>query len=596
LIQNLDYNLADKDFTNLEKIRNLVISDSIFSNNKNILSNAIYLNSFFVDGNDTWNSGIIQHSIWNGGTFSNGSIRDSRWINGDFKNGLFYNSRTFNGTSSLVSPYYYSENINSYYRKGLTLPNNRNSWQDGTFLNGVFYKGDWESGTFSNGYFEYSKWYDGIFQNGTIGSKKLSATDTRFYNGTVSFATVENATLYAEDTSINSNVDQNINWISGVFNDGLFGSNTTQLANNSAVWKSGVFNGGQFISNAKWKYGKFNGGKFLSSYGWTQSESLSNLDYGWEDGIFNGGEFGNANGLTNSTWYTGEFNDGIFKGRVWNNGVFLYGDFQGSGSNPVGGATSGNANIFVDSYSQSYWGKWRNGILTNNKDKFIKDKKFFTTLQKSVDLEKSNKPPKQAKFKNALWLSGTFSHPNGEMNSSVWLDGAFERGKFINSSFNPYVKRNNSLTPSFNIDDTCYWENGTLDNSDFYISRWKNGNFIMGTGIGMIWENGIVSYMNAFNIFWESGTWRNGNWYGSSFEYDGSISDDYTYSILKRGMSWSGTSSCHIWNIFLQPGDEIQITNATASAMSGGNQNSNGWLSSSDNIMELIGLNNNAIN
>jgi len=56
--------------------------------------------------------------------------------------------------------------------------------------------------------------------------------------------------------------------------------------------------------------------------------------------------------------------------------------------------------------------------------------------------------------------------------------------------------------------------------------------------------------MNAFNIFWENGLWRNGNWYGSSFEFDGSVRDDYTLQILSRGMSWSGTSDCHIWNMF----------------------------------------------
>ena len=40
-----------------------------------------------------------------------------------------------------MSPYYYSENINSYYKKG-TLPNNRNSWQSGNFIDGDFYKSD----------------------------------------------------------------------------------------------------------------------------------------------------------------------------------------------------------------------------------------------------------------------------------------------------------------------------------------------------------------------------------------------------------------------------------------------------------------------
>lgn len=708
LIQNLDYDYNDKDFSNLEKIRNLVISDSIFSNNRNILSNATYLNSFFLSGSDIWNSGIVQNSIWNGLTFSNGVLRDTRWINGEFLNGTFYESRTFDAVPSSLSPNYKSENINSYYKNGYPLPNNRNSWQSGNFYNGEFFKSDWESGTFSNGRFYYSKWYDGIFENGIIGSNQLSTTDTLFYNGTVSYAMVENASLFASDTSLTQNANQNINWLDGVFINGVFGSSITQVANNSATWYSGIFNGGQFITNAKWKNGTFNGGKFLSAYGWSQSESTFQSSYGWENGTFNGGEFGNANGLTNSTWYTGNFNNGVFKGRVWNNGIFLYGEFQGSGtSSPVSGLTSSNAQRFVDSYTYSYWGKWRSGLFTNTKDKFIKDEKFFTIPIKAKTLEKVNTGNRKALIKNALWISGTFSHPSGEMNNSVWLDGAFERGKFVSSAFNPYVERSqvsssspslsdqllfnsgfdtpngwatsssstggkfstfsagvsstaryiggasssglylyNTVTnlkpgyyqfnldivtyssnvnlkvnvgtysyfsksspfdlglntftaktnggsvslyvdtngfggtvsfasleiknvyPTFNLDDnTCYWENGDLIQSDFYISRWKNGNFIIGTATGMIWENGIASYMNAFNIFWENGTWRNGNWYGSSFEFGGDINDDYTLKILYRGMSWSGTSSCHIWNIFRQAENESRILTVPAATI-----------------------------
>ena len=730
LIQNLELNYLDKDLSNLENIKGLVVSDSIFSDNGNILSNATYENSFFLnDGSDIWNSGIIQNSIWVNGTFSNGVIRDSRWINGTFLNGWFYNSRTFNGSATVSNPYYYSENINSYYKNG-ELPNNRNSWQNGNFVDGEFYKSDWEFGTFNNGRFYYSNFYDGYINNGVIGNNQVATLDTKIYNGTVSYAFVDNATLYAIDTSYPKNVSQNISWLSGNFNNGVFGSDITQGITHSATWYNGSFFGGQFISMAKWKNGTFNGGKFLSAYGWSQSNSTNKLDYSWENGIFNGGEFGNANGLTNSTWYTGEFDGGIFRGRVWNDGVFTYGELQGSGtSSPVSGLTCANANTFVDSFSYSYWGLWRNGLVTNTKDRFIKDRKFYTKQIRSVNIERLNTPPKAAKIKNALWLSGTFSHTNGEMNNSVWLDGAFEKGNFVGSSFNPYVERGqfsifsstygpellyntnfistqggwattstsaggyyatfspgygisstahyegglsssglylyntvtklkpgryefdlNILThssnvnlkvnigtysyfnssapfnlgsnifeaktinggsvslyvdtnglggsmdidflsikekiPTFNLnDDTCYWENGKLDNSDFYISQWKNGTFNIGTASGMIWKNGVANYMNAFNIFWENGDWRNGNWYGSSFEYNGTITSDYILQILYRGMSWSGTSSAHIWNIFLDTADnETTIASAPASTVSlsaGPSVPVSGWSSAS---------------
>ena len=61
------------------------------------------------------------------------------------------------------------------------------------------------------------------------------------------------------------------------------------------------------------------------------------------------------------------------------------------------------------------------------------------------------------------------------------------------------------------------------------------------------------------------GTWKNGNWYGSSFRFDGEVDDDYTMQILMRGMSWSGTSSCHVWNIFLDNEYEPSVMSFTAS-------------------------------
>ena len=576
IIQSDTYDSSDKEYTNLNKLRSLVVTDSIYSDKSNILSSATYLYSSFVKGTDVWNDGIIQNSIWIGGTFSSGVIKESTWVNGSFVNGSFHGSRSFDANPTTYFPLYSSNRIRSYYKDGLTLgniysasgttvSNDRYSWQDGNFINGEFYKSDWEGGTFSGGRFWNSKWYNGLFENGLIGSKQVSTSDTKFYNGTVSYAIVENATLYAEDTSLNKNINANIEWNDGYFNEGVFGSNISQTASNSAIWNDGTFNGGQFINNGRWKKGTFNNGLFISGYGWTQSDSLTQSNYGWESGTFNNGKFGNANGLTNSTWYTGEFHGGIFSGRVWNNGIFLQGELQGSGGSTIGGLTCGSASTFVDSFSHSYWGLWRSGIFTDIKDKFINNQAIYT-IPTRARFEKRR--GLVAKFKNGLWQSGTFSHPGGEMSSSVWLDGAFERGKFIGSSFNPYVKRNGSTQSSFNLNDsTCYWKNGDLESSDFYISRWKNGNFNLGTATGMIWENGVCKYMNAFNVFWEKGLWRNGNWYGSSFEFDGLVTSDYVRQILFRGMSWSGTASTHIWNIFLNTEEkETQVVSAAAAA------------------------------
>lgn len=549
LIKDESYDISDKDFKDITRLKNLIIVDTIFSNNNNILSKATYMNSFFVGGNDIWDNGILYDSIWNGMNFNNGLVKESIWINGTFSNGLFYNSKSFDNDLT----YDYNQNTKSRYYKSGTEYNTRFSWQNGTFLNGEFYKSDWENGIFNNGKFYNSKFYNGTFTNGLIGDKSVSVENTFFYNGVIDYAVVENSTIVS--TKYNGISQSTIIWNDGIFNSGLFGNNVIQNVNNIATWNNGIFNGGQFIEGGKWKDGVFNGGQFISTYGWTQSDSLDLNDYGWENGIFNGGEFGSGSTSSNSTWFNGEFNGGQFKGRVWNNGVFIFGEFLGSGLNPLilgnknESLDSSNTNKFVQSFKDNYYGLWRNGYVTDVKDKYITDKKLYTDNKRSND---TTKKINTVSFKNVLWQGGIFSHPSGEIKDSVWLDGIFENGKFTSSSFNPYVIRENNTLPTFQLNDSCYWKNGIFDSGEFNISNWDNGTFITGTATGMIWNNGTVNYMNANNIFWRNGLWRNGNWNGSYFDIneDGTITNDYVRQILNRGMSFSATASCHIWNIF----------------------------------------------
>ena len=568
LIKNELYDVSDRDFNNIEKIKALLIVDSIFSGNSNILSKATYMNSYFVNGSDIWENGILYNSIWNGMTFTNGLVKSSTWLDGVFSNGLFYSSNTFDGADQKV---YNQNNINSFYKSGITkngLLNNRLSWQKGTFLNGEFYKSDWENGKFNGGKFYYSKFYGGVINGGIIGDKSISTGYTKVYSGTVNYTTVENAEVIAQPTNNITYASTSIQWNNGIFNDGIF---STLNNFNIATWSGGIFNGGDFTGFAKWLNGIFNGGKFTSIY---NSNLLSLYDpisdikdnYSWEYGVFNGGEFGTGTG-SNSSWFDGEFNGGYFKGKVWNNGVFTFGEFSGSGKTQSGyyatGATeSANAQKFVTSFTQiggvstvidpNTYGIWKDGFVTDTKDRYV-NRRIYNDSKRVSDTDKIIKT---ALIRDMIWMSGTFSHPSGTIQNSVWLDGTFENGTFKLSSFNPYVTRNIFSQPlsgqAFSISDTCIWKNGNLVDSDFYISNWENGNFISGNGYGMIWKNGIVSYMNAYNIFWENGLWRNGNWYGSNFNLntDGSVTDDFARQILFRGMNWGGTSSCHVWNVF----------------------------------------------
>lgn len=572
LIENTTIDLQDLDFNNILNFKKLINIEVLFRNNKNVMSKASYVQSNMVSGSDEWYDGLWNNSIWNSGTFSKGVVKESSWHDGRFVTGTFYQSRSFNAIPDVTFQYYYVNRVYNSWKKGETsdiLANDRYSWRKGNFVNGQFVKSDWESGNFLNGRFYNSKWYSGTFSKGNIGDNALASSDTKFYNGQIKTAIVDNARIYAEDTSYLGLSSSNIVWETGTFNAGVFGCDILNqpTSYHTATWYDGEFNGGEFQTNGKWKTGIFNGGKFISGFGWTYA-TTAQIDYGWEDGEFNGGEFGNANVGTNSMWYTGEFNAGKFTGRFWNDGVFISGDFIGSatysavGGNNPDGMTTSNVDNFVDSFASSFYGKWNSGLVTNNKDEFIKTKKIFTKQVRSIQ---PTRPLSISNFKNMLWLGGTFSHSGGKFYNSAWLDGNFMKGRFELSSFNPYVKRNGSPSQSFNLNDdlatgegSCLWQDGILSESEFYISQWKTGKFLSGTAYGMVWKNGTCNYMNAYNVFWEDGIWRNGNWYGSYIDYNDSINSDFNRQILFRGMSFSGTSSTHFWNVFEETQSGLQ--------------------------------------
>lgn len=582
-IENDNYDIFDKTFNNLLSLKNLVISDSIFKDTNNILSKSTYLHTSFVTGSDDYKKGIVFRSLWNGPTFSNGVFKESTWFNGKFIDGAFYNNRSFNSSPNQTYQTYDTDRIKSYYKSGITtatISNNRLSWRSGEFISGEFLKSDWESGIFNDGEFIISNFYDGTINGGIIGNMSLKSSDTKIYKAEINKTIVENATLFASDPNYNGLSSSNINWYSGTFNNGIFGSDISQGATNSAIWENGTFNGGEFASMAKWKNGTFNGGKFTSGYGWTMSkDSTTQSEYAWEYGIFNSGIFGNESTGTNSTWFDGVFNGGKFTGRIWNNGIFQYGIFEGSstysaiinGDNKI---PSSNASLFNDSFTQSYYGLWKNGIVDNS------------LINNSNDLLNQN-----VTMRNFLWESGTFSHLSGTIENSLWLDGAFLKGNFNNSAFNPFVKRDGATESSFNLNDiTCYWKNGKLYNSDFYISEWKNGTFNLGNSFGMVWKDGICEYMNAFNIFWETGIWKNGNWNGSYISYDGTLDDEFEKQLLLRGASWNSSNGIHIWNVFQEPIDEVvPFDSQSASVITSISFNNTGIAQVTDKVISTEG-------
>jgi hypothetical protein len=505
-IYNQFYDAQDKDPVNFNNWRRLIVSDTIFADNSNKIKSGTIIYSHFTSGSDKWINGIFTRGIWNVQSFTwsntatgssyfntnlnkfeNGIFKNANWVNGVFSNGLFYK----NNSNKILTTGVYNDSIPAYYINR-TFPSgygySRYTWQDGIFENGRFELSNWENGTFSGGDFYNSNFLQGDAYGGNFGKKNLRFDTTRILSGSFSNLNVISADFRAENPTGVPQGNFQIDWYSGVFNNGYFGvkvhsstySSLGQAYNFNSTWYDGTFNNGNFADIAVWKDGEFNGGKFLSYYGypWTTAASYSSASqeyFAWQNGEFNGGEFGNANLGTNSTWFNGNFNGGLFTARVWMNGNFTKGWFLGSGTLST---VLSNVPEFLSNFSESFYGLWYSGYVVENKKVDLSNKKrLFTKLEREFTKKRKKLT---VNFRNVLWKGGTFSHNDGLFENSVWLDGNFSRGKFYLSSFNPYAnyivngsfqkESVNSIIEFWEDKYTDYSETGDLIGSNLEIS------------------------------------------------------------------------------------------------------------------------------
>jgi hypothetical protein len=403
------------DLSNAQILR---LVNVLFDGTGNEVKSGMMYQSHFVD--DKFNGGTFYDSIWLGGTFSDGLFKYSVWTGGNFNGGKFVDSRE----STIFS---FDFDTSSYNKL----------WQGGNFNGGEFFNSLWVRGTFNNGRFYKSDWTGGIWNGGVLGSKDYKMMDTTmaYYGPTTSFGLtytvwnngfVENAMVGGFGA---------IDWFDGKFSSGEFTS-FDRTESRHSIWYDGEFFGGKFTKQAWWLEGSFNDGKFLSEIGWDKvnlnSESQNDFDYGWVNGEFNGGEFGNASGSTNSVWYNGIMQGGIFQGRYWKNGVLLGGKFYGSL------VTQNQIHRTLYPFSQSFYGLWNNGYVTNKIYEPRTDL-IITTNYNFLGANQVGQNQMTVDMFGVLWKSGTFSHELGGFNNSVWLDGEFNSGNFNNSYFNPFV-------------------------------------------------------------------------------------------------------------------------------------------------------------
>jgi len=505
VISNDQFDNNDSTF-NLSNVNLLRLINILFKSNNITINDGVIYRSHIIDSN--FNLGIVHNSVWNGATFSNGIFSAGSWQNGNFISGKFIDS---NGILSNTDHH----NDKKIYK----------NWSGGTFQTGEFVNSVWLDGTFNNGKFYNSDFYGGVWNNGILGSKNIGISDTTFgyYAKLDGVGTSQSIWNYGVVENAIMGGDGIVYWYDGKFNSGEFTSNGT-TSENESIWYNGEFNGSKITKLARWKNGIFNSGKFWSYYGWENVgptiSSDNPSDYSWENGKFNSGEFGYKGLTSNSVWYGGQFYGGDFLGRFWKNGYFLSGNFFGSGL--TSGINSASSSLdeynFADSFTSSYYGIWNNGFVVENIKEVSGQEGLLVNQKRAVQIGSS--PKDKTNLNNILWLGGTFSHNNAVINDSLWLSGSFVKGEFSGGVFNPYVDRN--FTGSFSnssFGTTSYWNNGEFLTGSFWSSDWKRGTFKNGYISGARWYDGVFEYGTAENVYWLNGTWRNGNWNGSPYDY-----------------------------------------------------------------------------
>lgn len=509
---------------------NSVPSSLVYSNN-----NSYYYYDNLTDNNLRWSwqsglfkNGDFEKSNFESGLFSNGNFYDSNFLAGEATGGNFGKSnipyqrtRVWTGTFSNVNT------INAEFRSDSPKGNLERSsivWNSGVFNSGVFgasvsnpynpitqtFSSTWLNGTFNGGEFtDVAEWKNGIFNDGKF---------TSYY-----WYEVNNPRTPFELMSFTG---ASFSWQNGKFNGGEFGNGTTS---SNSTWYIGEFNGGKF-SGRYWRNGILTSGRFFGSS--TYSTDILNYNnfisdfnshyYGfWQDGFVskNKDKF-----ITDEKIFTQidrssstkkKNPEVLFQNVLWNSGTFS--NFDGEM----------NQSVWID-------GTFEDGYFSNS------------AFNPYINLAVNVILPKTSSFilSDVLEPGRTYtmqvemvSNPSGQLTSPINITTGFSgitSSTFVATTSKDLIVNFTGLTLSsitvypgtqsgFRVSDSCIWNNGEANESDFYFSKWNQGVFDststsnQGNAFGLIWKDGIVKYMNAYNVFWKGGIWKNGNWNGSPF-------------------------------------------------------------------------------
>jgi hypothetical protein len=530
------------------------------------------------NGGEFGNFNTGTNSTWYTGEFNGGIFSGRYWNNGLFTKGAFYGSGLTDTSLSKV-PEFVSGFSDAFY--GLWNDGVVSEIKDKFILSKrIFTKLEreftkkkkkyqvelknvlWRGGTFSHnsGQVNQSIWLGGVFEKGKFIKSNFNPYTNYLINGyfniTNDATQVPNFEIlpsdYIDETSVNYNLEiQDTNRFTSDTAKKLIYSGTSSI---NLYQTTGLIIGDIYTVkslvlnnyNTEIRFGSYN--KNLRNGNFTEGESYWTL----AATSSSGGNLPTFQGATGTPGYI-QYTDGASGDTI---GYLIYKDILDVGKDYtlrfytydessmaipyIGSCDSSSvtidSGILVDDFTVNT--NYTYSVPTVGSNIYISS---FKAVYTDLIIEcRSSSGSTSYKMTSFILSGNAFTLNTSDISSRKMLSYTFiADGADFSLEFIPKRTANTNLPPTvisasssifsvevikgssgFNLSDDCRWENGTFEDSEFYISKWNNGKWISGTATGMIWKDGVANYMNAYNIYWEGGTWRNGNWNGSPFTYE----------------------------------------------------------------------------
>ena len=531
------------------------------------------------NGGEFGNFNTGTNSTWYTGEFNGGIFSGRYWNNGIFTKGAFYGSGLTETALSKV-PEFVSGFSDAFY--GLWNDGVVSEIKDKFISNKrIFTKLEreftkkkkkyqvelknilWRGGTFSHnsGQLNQSIWLGGVFEKGKFIKSNFNPYTNYLINGYFNLTNDETQVPnfeilpsdYINDIPVNYNLDiQDTNRFTSDTAKKLIysGTSSVNLYQTTGLIIGDIYTVKSLILNnynTEIRFGSYN--KVLRNGNFTEGESYWTLAATSSSGGNLPSTFQGATGTPGYVQYTdgasGDtigfliYKDILDVGKDYTLRFYTY-DESSMATPYIGSGDTTNitieSGVLVDDFTVNT--NYTYSVPTVGSNVYISS---FKAEYKDLIVEcRASSGSTSYKMTSFILSGNAFTLNTSDISSRKMLSYTFiADGADFSLEFIPKRIANTNLPPSiisgsssifsvevikgssgFNLSDDCRWENGTFEDSEFYISKWNNGKWISGTATGMIWKNGVANYMNAYNIYWEGGTWRNGNWNGSPFTYE----------------------------------------------------------------------------